>query len=315
MTGKNKLIIVGAGFVGGTSYKIFSRLNNWDVKIHDRDPKNSFLHKTWLHDDLPKVNWVNELGEEGTSYTESVSSADLFVVALPTPMNQHGECHTGIFESAIEQIREVNKEAWICGKSTVPPGTTQRLYDKWGRVCFNPEFLTEANALYDFKSQRYQIIGSPEAMPGLGDSLDNLMFKLYEDCRDQKLLNIDQAAILDINSSSAEMVKYMRNTYLATRLSFFNEMKQICDAAGIDFDSTKWWAGVDPRMGHHYSDVRPESPGWGAHCLPKDVNAMMFFAKSLGVDPVVLEGVWNKNLEVRRVRDWEQMSNRAVIED
>ena len=309
-----KCLIIGAGFVGGTCYKVFHQLKNWDVQVHDLNPGESQLEQTFRNEfEDSEINWADP---EGLDATDSIKSADLIFVALPTPMiKDTGECHIGIVESAIKEVRKVNQDSWICIKSTVPPGTTQEMYQKWGRVCFNPEFLTEANALQDFRELRYQIIGSPHLMPGICDSVDNPIFDLYSDCRIQKLLNIDDAAVLDLHSTQAEMIKYMRNCYLATRLSFFNEMAQICDASGLDFVATKWWAGLDSRVGQHYSEIDPEEPEFSGSCLPKDVNALIFFMKSLGGSPTMLEAVWKKNLEVAKKKTWEGEVGRAVLED
>lgn len=308
---KKNLLIIGAGFVGGTCYKVFHQLENWNVSVHDLKPEDSFLFKTFP-EDFPgsEISWASF----GESPDQLIKDADLIMVALPTPMvEETGECHTGILESAIKNVRRVNQRTWICIKSTIPPGTTQKFHEKWRNICFNPEFLTEANALNDFVNLHYQIIGSPYLMDGVCDSVDNPIFDLYGDCTAQGILPIQPGALIEVHSSMAEMIKYTRNCYLATRLSFFNEMKQICDKLEIDFEAMKYWAGLDRRIGQHYNKVREGSPGFGGHCLPKDINALIYLAKENGVSPLVLEGVWNKNAEVREDKDWEKMKDRAVI--
>lgn len=276
--------IFGAGFVGGTCFRVFSQLNNkkWEIRLYDiidEKRKNSF---------------------------EETALCQVVFVALPTPMDaQSGECHTGIVESCVAKIREINKDNLIVIKSTVPPGTTARLNEKYGKVCFNPEFLTEAKAYWDFIELPYQILGKC-------DKDDNLSFlrDLYQECVWDGLMECED--IFEMDATSAEMVKYLRNCYLATRLSFFNEMKQICDKLQINYKTVVKFAGLDQRVGGHYNDARGF---WGGHCLPKDLNALKFLATSLGIDPKVLEGVWQKNLELSSPdeRDWEKMQGRAVI--
>lgn len=298
-----KLVIVGGGFVGGTCYQAFSKLNNWDVQVYDLHPEESYLTKNWIRPG--EIRWAESI--------KAVSDADLVFCAVPTPMiEETGECHIGIVESVIKDVRVHNQSCWICIKSTVPPGTTQRLYSKYKGICFNPEFLTEKNAFLDFVELPYQIIGYPEFMPGLTDSLDCTIEQLYLDATEQNLLRGGEA-IFSVTSTEAEMVKYMRNTYLATRLSFFNEMKQICDALEIDYIQTKYWTGLDARVGNHYNSVDPANRGFGGHCLPKDLGALIYLAKRVNVNPSVLEGARAKNLEVRDDRDWEQMENRAIL--
>lgn len=296
-----KLLCVGAGFVGGTCYKVFSQLENWDVRVCDLNPEESFLKKTFDGE----IKWTEE---------PFAKEADLIFLAVPTPMvEETGECFTKFVEDAIASLRKYNQDNWICIKSTVPPGTTQKLHEKYKRVCFNPEFLTEANALNDFINLPYQIIGSPELMEGIMDGIDNPIFDLYGNCAHEGLLNIRSGAVLEISSTQAEMVKYLRNCYLSTRLSFFNEMKQICDKLDIDYAATAYWAGLDERVGSHYNRVDPQNPGFGGHCLPKDLSALVALSRKLGVDPKVLKAVRDKNDEVRQMRDWESMENRAVI--
>lgn len=274
--------IIGNGFVGGTAYKAFSKLDGYKVLINDKDEskcKNSF---------------------------EDTAKCDLVFIAVPTPSNfETGECYTHIVSSCVAQVREYRKDNLIVIKSTVPPGTTKKLNFSYGRVCFNPEFLTEANADADFKNLQYQILGMAEKE----EKADELHCVFY-DCYKQGIL--DCSIFYNTDSSLAEMVKYTKNCYLATRLSFFNEIKQICDAVGVNYNQMKELAGLDNRVGNHYNEVNEDNPGWGLSCLPKDLNALKFVAEKLGLKPLVLDAAWKKNLEVRKFRDWETMSKATL---
>ena len=287
-----KIGVIGEGFVGGTLLKVLrplvsSQPEKYSVCSYDIDPSKG--HNTIKH-------------------FKDVCCADLIFVCLPTPMIQEtGECYTGIVEDTIKTIRTATPSPIII-KSTVPPQTTQRWFEQYGRVHFNPEFLTEANALNDFISSEYQILGL-----GGGDvEVISLFGQLFLSLSDLEIMPYHEQ-VYAIGSTMAELVKYTRNCYLATRISFFSEIQQICDASGVDFNDMKHFVGLDHRVGSHYNNIKSENPSFGGHCLPKDLNSLIFLAKQLGVDPKVLSAVWAKNLERCTFRDWENQTNRAVI--
>ena len=172
-------------------------------------------------------------------------------------------------------------------------------------ICFSPEFLTEANSFEDFKNQTRIIIGGPRPATG---KVKQMFRKAFP-----------QIPIVKTSTTIAETVKYFINCFLATKVSFANEMKQVCDGLDIDFDKVVEYALYDERIGKsHLSVPGPDrSMGFGGHCFPKDLNAIRFVAQDLSLDPTVLTAVWEKNLEVRpqAERDWENMIGRAVVED
>lgn len=308
----NKALIIGAGFLGSTLYQAFEWVPGWDVRIHDINPFNSKLQQDINSGELNiAVKWAP---------IEFAKEANLIFICLPTPMAPNGSCFTGAIEGTIQSIRSLGSKAQICIKSTVPPGTTQRLNERYGNICFSPEFLTEANALNDFINLKYQIIGYPEVMPDVFDSLECQVSKLYAAAakRDPLLKHhpMELAGgdnIISISSTAAEMVKYMRNCYLATRLSFFNEMKQVCDKLGLRYPDVACIAGLDSRVGAHYNHIDEAEPEFSGSCLPKDLNAFIHFAKELGVDPKVASAVWAKNLEVAKKKTWLKEKGRAVV--
>ena len=123
--------------------------------------------------------------------------------------------------------------------------------------------------------------------------------------------------IIKTNYETAEMIKYMNNCFFATKVSFLNEMYQIADACGVDWDVAVEGFVRDGRVGHsHMSVPGPDGKfGFGGSCFPKDIQAMINFAESLSVSPDVLIGAWDKNLEVRPEEDWKELKGRAVTED
>ena len=237
---------------------------------------------------------------------------EVIFVCLPTPMRKSGECDTRIVEDVVREIDEICgannlKKRVAVVKSTIPPGTTEQLNKqvKNIQVVFNPEFLTEANAINDYKSQTRIILGGPR--PGTS-KMKTVFAKAFP-----------KASIIKTGSNTAEMVKYFTNCFLATKVSFSNEIRQICEKSNVDYDKVVEYGLYDNRIGKsHFSSPGPDgSFGFGGHCFPKDINALMFLAREKGIDPSVLQAVWDKNLEVRASdhRDWEAMSGRAVSED
>jgi len=126
-----------------------------------------------------------------------------------------------------------------------------------------------------------------------------------------------EVTIIKTGSNTAEAVKYFTNCFLATKVSFANEFKQICDEVDVDYDKVIEYALYDQRIGRtHFSTPGPDGrKGFGGSCFPKDLNALIYVAKSLGINPAVLSATWKKNLEVRPERDWEQLKGRAISED
>jgi len=274
-----KLGIVGQGFVGTAVREGMS--NHYDVETFD----------------IVKDSTCD-------SMSELVDKSDVIFVCLPTPMNNDGSCNTDIVEKAIEDIDTLAyKHQIVVIKSTVPPGTTNRLNRKNKNitVIFNPEFLTEANFIDDFKNQDRIIIGG--AIPAT-----TTLRRVYS-------LVFPNTPIVKTGAETAEMVKYLTNTFLATKVSFANEMKQICDKLDIDYDKVVEYAQYDGRLGtSHWSVPGPDGqPGFGGSCFPKDINALIHFCYENEIPATTLFGVWETNLKVRPEREWELLKGRAVV--
>jgi len=244
-----------------------------------------------------------------------VAECEVIFVCVPTPMNKDGSCHTDIVESVVKDIdkwcyaywgnyeyqksKGIDRKPIVVIKSTVPPGTTDRLHRKYKsvNVIFNPEFLTEANFLEDFKNQTRIILGGTRKGTTI---LRQVYSKVFP-----------HATIVKTGSKTAEMVKYFVNSFLGTKVSFANEMKQICDTIDIDYDKVVEYATYDERLGKsHWAVPGPDGDcGFGGHCLPKDISAIVN-----EFDTYLLKSVLDVNDKVRENRDWEDMKGRAVIE-
>lgn len=224
-------------------------------------------------------------------------------LCLPTPMNGDGFAHTSIIESVVDQINKAKKYTVVIIKSTVPPGTTEMLNTKYENVScvFNPEFLRESSAIKDFKCQEHIIIGGP-------DKAASVVKRMY-------LRAYPEVPTTKTTSVIAEMVKYVENCFLATKVAFANEIYQICEKLDVDYDKVIECITKDKRLGtSHWAVPGPDGHfGFGLTCFPKDLNALISVAKNLAVDPKVMKAVWEKNLEVRPERDWEKLKGRAIL--
>ncbi len=274
--------IIGQGFVGTAVREGFK--NHFTIETYDKFKSEVSTCET---------------------LAELCSKAKVIFVCLPTPMRKDGSCDLSIVQQTVMNIDAQGQNNVAVIKSTVPPGTTGALNEKCKniQVVFNPEFLTEANYIDDFKNQNRIIIGGPRPA---STTVKDLFKKAFY-----------TTPIIKTGSSTAEMVKYFINCFLATKVSFANEVKQICEHTDIDYDKVVEYALYDQRIGKsHFSTPGPDGRrGFGGSCFPKDINAMITFASNLNVEPLVLQAAWNKNLEVRPEKDWEQLKGRAVSQE
>ena len=273
-----KIGIIGQGYVGTALKEGFQDF--YQVETYDKYDLGKSTHS--------KISDIVEL-------------SDVIFVCVPTPMRQDGSCYTGIVEEVIREINENANGQIVVIKSTVPPGTTDRINEEYTHTTtiFNPEFLTEANFIQDFKNQSRIILG--------GDRKGtNKVRQIYSRI-------FPNATIVKTGAKHAEMVKYFTNCFLATKVSFANEMYSICEQIGIDYDKVVEYATYDERLGKsHWAVPGPDGDfGFGGHCLPKDLSAIVSEFDTYGL----LEAVEQVNDQVREDRDWEHMVGRAVLEE
>jgi len=279
-----KIGIVGQGYVGTAVKTVFEK--HYETNTFDLNGKCNC--KT-LH--------------------ELVNNSDVVFVCVPTPMKKDGGCDTSIVEDVVRDINEnvnSNQDGKIVAiKSTIPPGTTNRLNKEceYISVIFNPEFLTEANFVDDFKNQNRIIIGGQRPATTKLRQVYSLVFP--------------NVPIIKTGSKTAEMVKYFTNIFLATKVSFANEIKMICDKINIDYDKVVEYSLYDTRIGNsHLAVPGPDGKdGFGGSCFPKDLNALLKVGRDLDLDLFTIRGTWQTNLDVRPEQDWKELKGRAVVDE
>lgn len=290
--------IVGFGFVGTAVFEGMKHAFN--IMVYDK--AKGCIKYTKNRDTS------NFSCENGIDRVVTDTDGPIFV-CVPTPMNPDGSANTTIVEGVVKAISEsaerLGKHGIVVAiKSTVVPGTTLKLNGSFNNihVCFNPEFLTERNAANDFKNQDRIIIGGPHEGTAA-------LKQMYETA-------YPNVPVTKTSSTIAELVKYVTNCFLATKVSFANEMQQICGKLEVDYDKVVEYATKDKRLGgSHWSVPGPDGKkGFSGSCFPKDLNALMKLAEHLGVECSTMKGAWETNLRVRPDKDWEQLKGRAVTD-
>jgi len=288
---EKKIGVVGNGFVGAAVKFGFSPQVGCDaeVRVYDINPSKS----------------THEL-------EETVNKSDFVFLSVPTPANSDGSINIDILESALSDINEVSEvDNYILIRSTVVPGTTWALQEKFSNLnlLFNPEFLTERSANFDFINQSRFIIGSGDSdKSALGSKLFSQLI------RDRFG---ESVSVLECTYETAEMIKYMSNCFFATKVSFLNEMYQIAKKCEVNWQQAVDGFVADGRIGHSHLNVPGHDGkfGFGGSCFPKDIQAMIDFSETMGVDAKVLKAVWKKNLEIRPEQDWKNLKGRAVTDE
>ena len=223
---------------------------------------------------------------------ESVLKCDYIFVAVPTPYNEHGFDKSAL-EDAFESIASNVSDKVVIIKSTVEPGTTDYFQKKYPnlKIVFNPEFLTEVTGDQDFSYPDRQIVGFTEQS-----------FAIAQD-----MLTILPLAPFEriIPAKAAEVVKYFNNTWFATKVTFANQIFDLCEKIGVDYDIVKESASADRRMtGTSHLEVKHKGyRGYGGKCFPKDVRALIDFGDENGVNMSLLKQVEEINNTLRQGQD------------
>lgn len=249
---KEKIGIIGLGFVG-------SSLRDWL-------DKNKESYKLFLYDKYKKIGSMEE-----------VNNADIIFICLPTPFHENnGGYDDSLVESTISNIEDGKI---IVIKSTILPGSTEKFAKEYPKkkIFFNPEFLRAKTAKEDFLSPDMQYVGY-----------------VNEDYKSiaNRILNILPKASYSriLKSTEAETIKYFLNSYLAIRVIFANQIYDLCEKLGIDYDAVKECVVKDRRISDSHFEVWHEGyRGYGGFCLPKDTKSLLGLAKKMDLDFELLE--------------------------
>lgn len=233
-----------------------------------------------------ELELTNSLDSGKISFSSSLESsapgATVFFVCVPTPQKRNGSANLEFVRDACRQITlQANPGSVVVIKSTVPVGTGREISEMMQRedvhFASNPEFLREGSALQDFTAPDRVVVGSDK--PEIGQ----IVLDLYE--------SIDCPKILT-SVNSAELIKYASNAYLATRLSFVNDLTAFCEKAGADIADVVHGMGLDSRIGKMF--LQP-GPGWGGSCFPKDTRALIAAAEESGISLGIVKAAIDSN--------------------
>jgi UDPglucose 6-dehydrogenase len=290
-----RISIIGLGYVGLVTGVCLAKLGNEISFIEINSDKVEAVNKgsapfyeEGMEEMLREVDF-----QAATDYTQAQKS-ELIFICVGTASGYDGSLSLEQVNSAAEQLTDVLKKkanyCVVCVKSTVPPGTTEEVVipvlERSGKragadfgVCMNPEFLREGKALHDFMNPARIIIGEYDTRSG------DRLAELYKDFR---------APTLRTSPRAAEMIKLASNAFLATKISYINEIGNICKKFGIDVYEVAKAMGFDDRIGSKFLNA---GLGFGGSCLPKDLRGLIARAKEVGYQAKILEEVLNVNDE------------------
>jgi UDPglucose 6-dehydrogenase len=294
---QKNIAVIGAGYVGLVSGACFAKLGNnvicVDVdekKVDSINNSKAPIYELELEDILTSYK---ERINATTDYKSAIEDSDITFVCVGTPSLSDGGIDLSYVKQVVNGIgnylKGINKWHIVVIKSTVLPGTTQNILlpilernseKKAGKdfgLSMNPEFLREGTAVYDFLNPDRIVIGSLDKKSKVD------LRELYSDFN---------CPIIETSLSAAEMIKYASNCFLGTKISFINEIGNFCKGIGVDTYEVAEGVGLDRRIGRPFLN---SGIGWGGSCFPKDINALISWAKKNGYSSRILDDVVKVN--------------------
>ena len=229
---------------------------------------------------------------------------EFIFVCVPTPAAENGDVDVSIAEGIIQELSKLCYEGIVVIKSTIPPSHLTRFVETTNlRIVYNPEFLTEVNAHHDFCNPPMQILG--------GD---------WGDCEKVERAYVHHSAVKVVPTfktdiTTASLLKYTINSWLATKVMFMNELRDVFEASDTDtpWEQFTYMLSHDKRIGDSHMEVPgPDGyKGFGGHCFPKETEGFLYYAESLGIDMTVLKQAVETNKDVRQqsIKDKQKKSN------
>ena len=293
-----KIAVAGTGYVGLVAGVCFAEVGHKVICVDIDEAKVESMKKgvsPIYEDDLEELmqkNYNSGRLDFTTDYKAAYRDADAIFIGVGTPEQRDGSANLSHIAKVARQIAEtIEKDCLVVVKSTVPVGTGDWVADIVKRsqpkpidfsVVSCPEFLREGSAISDFSQPHRTVLGSTDR------DAANKVAQLHLPLR---------APIVITDLRTAEMIKYASNAFLATKISFINEISDICEALGADVKEVAAGMGYDARIGRHFLDA---GLGWGGSCFPKDVLALAYMAEEAGLDPRILNTVMDVNYERRK---------------
>ncbi|MGB6059361.1 MAG: UDP-glucose/GDP-mannose dehydrogenase family protein [Microthrixaceae bacterium] len=297
----NRIAVVGAGYVGLTSGACLSHLGH-DVTCIESDPaKVEMLREGRIPISEPGLAEIVQEGLDNGrlrftgDMASGVADREFVLLCVPTPQAEDGSADLSFITRAASDLsKHIPSGGIVINKSTVPLGSTHIVADAINRddvhVVSNPEFLREGHAVSDFLHPERVVIGADDT--DIAVRVAGLHLRLA-------------APVLATDPTSAELIKYASNAFLATKLSFMNSIASLAERAGADIADVVLGIGMDHRIGSNF--LQP-GPGWGGSCLPKDTSALVHISQTFGYDFSLLQSVIDTNqkqfeLVVEKVRE------------
>ena len=294
-----EICVIGVGYVGLVTGACLADLGNHVVCLNRDREKCDDLKRGILPIYEPGLEEIVQRNNEAgrlhftTSYDEAMEHATFVFIAVGTPSGDSGEADLASVEAAATDVaRRIHQPVIIINKSTVPIGTgdwmadTVRQHMPDGDIPFsvvsNPEFLREGSAVYDWMNPDRVVLGSTDR--DAAERVAELYYPLHA-----------ETIITDLRT--AEMIKYASNAFLATKISFINEMANVCEVLGADVKEVARGMGTDHRISPHFLGA---GIGWGGSCFPKDVKALAHMAATHGTHPQMLRAVMAINYDQRK---------------
>ncbi len=301
-----KICVIGTGYVGLVAGTCLADMGNEVICVDNNEEKISKLRNAIIPiyepglEDLIKSNTLENRLYFSTDLDSAVKTSDVCFIAVGTPMKDDGTCNLEfVFEVAKSIAKSMNGYKVIVNKSTVPVGTAEKVREVIKNntsydfdVVSNPEFLKQGAAVDDFLYPDRVIVGSDS------QRATEIMQEIYSSF----MRTANRIIFMDVKS--AEMTKYAANAFLATKISFMNEIASLCEKTGADVEMVRVGISTDTRIGNKF--LFP-GIGFGGSCFPKDVNALIKIAEDYGTEFSILKAV-NKINQAQR----ENFINRVI---